>query len=95
VYDRLLPSLSFGLQQSIVSLYDGNRYLKREVDFEHNEQWKEGLFDLQNPSESERLKPLLEKKPVLVVKGKLGTNSQWLGDYFQHHHQMGDWIIYY
>lgn len=95
VYDRLLPSLAFNLNQDITSLHDGNKYLKREVSFEKDEQWKTWLYDLTKPSEVDRLLPVLKDSPVLIVKGSLQPSSQWLLNYFAHHHEEGDWIIYY
>ncbi len=95
VYNRLLPSLAFHLNANIISLHDGNRYLKREVNFEKDEEWKQGLFDLTKPSEADRLLPLLRSAPVLIVKGTVNTSSQWLLSYFSHQHQQGDWVIYY
>lgn len=95
VYNRLLPSLAFHLNDDIISLHDGNRYLKREVNFEKDEAWKRGLFDLTNPKEADRLLSLLQKNPVMIVKGKVNPSSQWLLPYFSHQHKEGDWMIYY
>ncbi len=95
VYNKLLPSLAFHLNVDIISLHDGNRYLKREVNFENDEEWKKGLFDLTKPSEADRLLPLMRKAPVLIVKGTVNPPSQWLLSYFSHQHQQGDWVIYY
>jgi 4-amino-4-deoxy-L-arabinose transferase len=95
VYNRLLPSLAFNLNKDITSLHDGNKSLKREVNFEKDDQWKTGLYDLTKPSEADRLLPVLRDAPVLIVKGSLQPSSQWLLNYFAHHHEEGDWIIYY
>jgi len=95
VYDRLLPSLAFNLNRDITSLHDGNRYLKREVDFEKNDNWKNQLYDITLSSEADRLKPVLEKGTVLIVKGNVESSSQWLLNYFTHQHQEGGWTIYY
>jgi len=95
VYNRLLPSLAFHLNDDIISLHDGNRYLKREVNFEKDEAWKQGLFDLTNPQDADRLLALLQTDPVMIVKGKVNPSSQWLLTYFSHQHKEGEWIIYY
>ncbi len=95
VYNRLLPSLAFHLNDDIISLHDGNRYLKREVNFEKDEAWKKELFDLTNPLEADRLLPLLRTDPVMIVKGKVNPSSQWLLPYFSNQHTEGEWVIYY
>lgn len=95
VYNRMLPSLAFHLNQNIISLHDGSRYLKRETAFEKNDEWKNYLFDLTIPSEADRLVPVLKQNPVLIVKGKIRSHSLWMNEYVAHHHEIGEWIIYY
>jgi len=95
VYNRLLPSLSFNLNRDIISLHDGDRYLKREVNFEKDDQWKNGLYDLTVATEADRLLPVLQDAPIMLVKGEVQPSSQWLLKYFPHHHKKGDWLIYY
>jgi 4-amino-4-deoxy-L-arabinose transferase len=95
VYDRLLPSLAFHLNQDIISLHDGNRYLKREVNFEKDDQWKKWLYDLTDSSEADRLKPLLQSAPIMIVMGPVKPSSQWLLSFFSQQHKEGDWIIYF
>jgi len=95
VYNRLLPSLAFNLNRDITSLHDGNRYLKREVDFEKNDTWKNQLYDITLSSEADRLKPVLENGTVMIVKGHVEPSSQWILNYFTHKHEEGDWTIYY
>ena len=46
VYNERLPSLAFGLQRPTVSLYDGDRSLQRETQFEQNRQWQRTLINL-------------------------------------------------
>ena len=40
VYNKRLPSLAFEMNRSIISLYDGDRSLNREVQFEKDGKWK-------------------------------------------------------
>lgn len=95
VYNRLLPSLAFNLNEDIISLDDGNSYLQREVEFEENDHWKEHLYDLSTPEDVARLKSVLERSPVLVVKGKVDSTSVWIEKYFAHRYEEGKWSIYY
>ena len=46
VYNERLPSLAFHLQRDIISLYDGNRNLVRETQFESDQRWRQSLINL-------------------------------------------------
>ncbi|MDN5291278.1 MAG: hypothetical protein PWQ06_1517 [Anaerophaga sp.] len=55
VYDRRLPSVAFHAHQPVISIYNGNRGLERETQFEKTDKWKNYLIDindnrLKNPS---------------------------------------------
>ena len=54
-YDRRLPSVAFHAHQPIISIYNENRGLERETQFEKTNKWKNYLIDindkrLENPS---------------------------------------------
>jgi 4-amino-4-deoxy-L-arabinose transferase len=95
VYNRILPSLSFHLNQSIISLDDGDRYLKREVNFQTDETWKNTLFNLKEKNDADKLMPLLGDSSILVVKGHVQTSSQWILLYFKHQQSLDGWTVYY
>ncbi|OKL39831.1 ArnT family glycosyltransferase [Pontibacter flavimaris] len=95
VYNRLLPSLAFELNKSIVSLDDGTSKLERELQFEQDEQWREQLLQLNRPEDMQRLRELLEQKPVLVVKNELPAERQWMLEHFDAQEQVGEWVVYY
>ncbi|WP_299758540.1 glycosyltransferase family 39 protein [uncultured Pontibacter sp.] len=95
VYNRLLPSLAFELNSSIISLEDGSSKLEREVQFEQDGQWREQLLQLNRLQDLERLRQLLQQQPVLVVKGKLPEERQWMLQYFNEKLQIRDWRVYY
>jgi 4-amino-4-deoxy-L-arabinose transferase len=82
VYDRLLPSASFYLQKEIISINDGNRTLDREVQFEKNDDWKNNLYFLRHAEDRRRIEILLEKPSVLIYKGRLKPESNWLSEKF-------------
>jgi 4-amino-4-deoxy-L-arabinose transferase-like glycosyltransferase len=95
VYNKILPSLSFNLRKEIISLNDGDTYLKRETYFESSEAWKRNLFDLKKPQEAMQLTPLLNDSSILIVKGKLSPSALHLRQYFKHEEVMEGWTIYY
>ncbi len=97
VYNKRLPSLAFELNHSIISLYDGDRSLNREVQFEKDDTWKEFLYNLTQTEEKKRLKRYLEhKKSVLVLyKQKLPKTRNWLKKEYSHTKKIGKWTIYY
>lgn len=66
VYDERLPSLAFGLQQDIVSLYNGDRDLVRETQFERDQRWRNNLINLQEAPLPEQYR----SGAVVVVKSK-------------------------
>ncbi|WP_266202619.1 ArnT family glycosyltransferase [Pontibacter kalidii] len=95
VYNKLLPSLAFELNRSIVSLDDGTSKLERELQFEQDKQWREQLLQLKRPEDMQRLRELLQQKPVLVVKNELPEERQWMLGYFDRQEQVGEWVVYY
>ncbi|HEX8328083.1 MAG TPA: glycosyltransferase family 39 protein [Hymenobacter sp.] len=96
VYNRLLPSLAFELKQIPVSLFDGNLTLRRETQFEPDQAWRRQLIDLQDPK-APRI-PLVQRwarSPVLVVKGKLIPEREWLRAGLTREEVIGPWRLYY
>jgi 4-amino-4-deoxy-L-arabinose transferase len=97
VYNRRLPSISFNLQKPIISLYDGNTGLNREVQFEENENWKQNLVNLKNETELAGLKQTLDNNPTILIvyKNRLPENRRWLLDYYHSKKDFIKWQIYY
>lgn len=95
VYNRLLPSLAFELNKSIVSIDDGSDKLVREVQFESDEKWRQELLQLNRPESMQRLQDLLQQEPVLVVKNELPEERRWMLKYFDAQRQVGEWTVYY
>ncbi|ARS36222.1 glycosyltransferase family 39 protein [Pontibacter actiniarum] len=95
VYNKLLPSLAFELNRSIVSLEDGSSDLDREVQFERDERWREDFLRLEDPADAARLRQLLQQQPVLVVKNTLPKERQWLLQHFSQHVKVGKWTVFY
>jgi 4-amino-4-deoxy-L-arabinose transferase-like glycosyltransferase/lipid-A-disaccharide synthase-like uncharacterized protein len=51
IFDKRLPSILFNSDRDVLSIYDGDDGLNREVQFEPDDRWKEYLINLkENPS---------------------------------------------
>ncbi|MHC2993339.1 hypothetical protein OB13_17795 [Pontibacter sp. HJ8] len=95
VYDRLLPSLAFGLGRNVISVQDQHKSLQRETQFEQTAAWQASLIRLSEPTDSARLSQLLTDESVLVVKTELPAGREWLGSKFKHRKMVGEWVLYY
>ncbi|MBX0290380.1 glycosyltransferase family 39 protein [Hymenobacter sp. HSC-4F20] len=93
VYDQLLPSLAFELGQLPVFLHDGNTALNRETQFEPGTSWHRYLLYLQEPQQEPALGALLLQHPVLLVKGELKPERQWMLRYFTQQEKLGKWTV--
>jgi 4-amino-4-deoxy-L-arabinose transferase-like glycosyltransferase len=95
VYNQLLPSLAFELDKQIISIYAGNKYLKRETQFEKDGAWKDSLIDATSQASNQRIDSLLSQNTVLIVREalpvqlKVHVNSSWNKKAF------GKWLVYY
>ncbi|NPA38164.1 MAG: glycosyltransferase family 39 protein, partial [Chlorobi bacterium] len=96
IYNTRKPSIAFGLNKPVISLYDGSKDLDRETQFEQDTQWKQYLIDMSKDNEVLKLKSLLDEPTVLIVyKHPLPENRLWLTDGYENVKQMGKWTIYY
>lgn len=96
VYNTIKPSIAFGLDKSIVSLYDGNSCLARETQFEKDLNWKKYLIDMNSDTELQYLKQTLREPTVLLLyKKTLPENLEWLLSYYENMKIMEKWTIYY
>jgi 4-amino-4-deoxy-L-arabinose transferase-like glycosyltransferase len=95
VYNELLPSLSFELDRDIVSVYAGNRTLKREVQFEQNTVWHTSLVDTTVKPGLDDLSNLLTNKSVIVTKTELPGELRAMMQGEWKKQMFGKWILYY
>ena len=93
VYNRLLPSLAYNLDRDIITLNDGG--VKRETQFQTNDDWKQYWLNLDEPTSRENLSNLVQSPSVLVVKKKLPDKWRWLEQNYSQAHALGKWTIYY
>ncbi|TGE29269.1 ArnT family glycosyltransferase [Hymenobacter metallicola] len=95
VYDEMLPSLSFELNRTLITLQHDNDDIKRETQFEADARWQQLLVDMNDPAQQQYLKSLLAQHPVLIVKGELEDFWGWMLPYFPQQQRLGPWTIYY
>ncbi|MGQ3679381.1 ArnT family glycosyltransferase [Tenacibaculum discolor] len=96
VYNIRKSSIAFGLNKSIISLYNGHGSLNRETQFETDLNWKKHLINLKNPAELENLHQIVEKPTVLLLyKKQLPKKLDWLAKKYTHKKIMEKWTIYY
>ncbi len=96
IYNTRKPSIAFGLNKSVVSLYDNKFTLNRETQFEEDLNWKKKLINLKNLKEISYLKELLKKPTVfLIYKQELPYSRKWITEHYLHKKEMGKWLIYY
>jgi len=97
VYNKRLPSLAFEMNRSIVSLYDGDRTLNREVQFEKDNMWQKYLYNITEKKEKIRLQNRLKSTPSVLISYKkvIPPKHTWLKEYYRKHTVIGKWNIYY
>lgn len=93
IYDKRMPSMSFLSNKSIISLFDGDESLNREVQFEKDESWKSNLINLkENP---EWLRDSLPNSSILMVKRNKLKKLDETGLPFENRHEIDGWILFY
>lgn len=96
VYNRLLPSLAFELNKTIISVQDDNDDLNREIQFERDEQWREQLLQMQRPEDVERLQKLIRQQPtVMLIKHELPPDRRWILERYKNQEKWGSWTVYF
>lgn len=94
VYDQLLPSLAFHLNTEVITVHDQNASVRRDTEFEKDMRWKAFYLDLQDPEDKRQLQSLLDNRSVLVGRGPVPSDREWLVQGLQQH-PLGRWVIYY
>ncbi|TDQ18265.1 4-amino-4-deoxy-L-arabinose transferase-like glycosyltransferase [Algoriphagus boseongensis] len=51
IFDKILPSVPFETERSVISIYYGDESLNRETQFQRDDSWKNSLIDLKNQPE--------------------------------------------
>ncbi len=70
IYNYLLPSLSFYLDEEIITINHGKYTTQREVQFETNENWKQYLINYSDKEDRNRVLTYSSEKPIFLIKRK-------------------------
>jgi len=70
VYNYLLPSLSFYLDQDITTINHGRYTTQREIQFETNDKWRDNLINYFDENDRLRLLNLNEENSTYLIKRK-------------------------
>lgn len=98
VYNYLLPSLSFYLNQNITTINHGKYTTQREIQFETNEDWKENLINYFNLNDRARILEVNTAKPTFLIKKKSETlpdTLKILTDKLKHKKDFNTFEVYY
>jgi len=98
VYDYLLPSASFYLDDEIVTVENTNYTAQREVKFEKVAHYKRNFLDLKQKEDLQRFKDLMQEKGNILIERKdhrVSNSLDYLLKNFSQCEEMNKWIIYY
>lgn len=85
VYNYLLPSLSFYLNEEITTINNGRYTTQREVQFEKNDNWKKHLINYFDKKDRNRILSIsIKEKPTFLIKLKKETLPDTLAFFQQH-----------
>lgn len=68
VFNQLLPSLEFYLNEPIITVNNGNYRTERETLFETNNTWKEHLINFKGDDKNELLQSSFKSNSFLIIK---------------------------
>ncbi len=93
IYDQLAPSFAFHLNKDIITI--GKR-TRRELQFEHSNDWKHFYYDLNFPDRKEALLALLKNPTVLITRNsKRDQIDSDLLEIYGNQFKSGLWTVFY
>ncbi|MBK5193234.1 MAG: glycosyltransferase family 39 protein [Flavobacteriaceae bacterium] len=98
VYDYLLPSPSFYLDDEIVTVENANFKSQREIRFEKAAFYKRNFLDLKQKEDMQRFKDLMREKGNILIERKghpMNDSLDYILKNFSQCEEMNKWIIYY
>ncbi len=97
IYNIRKPSIAFQLNKPVISIYNGDRSLNRETQFEQDLNFKNYLYNLKDKNEKNILFKKLQKSSVLLVYKPVtnDTSLKELTNYFKNKKQFENWVVYY
>lgn len=98
VYNYLLPSLSFYLDQNITTINHGRYTTQREIQFETNDNWKAHLINYFDTTDRARIFEVNTNKPTFLIKRKkdiFPDTLQVFSNKLKHKKEFGKFEVYY
>ncbi len=98
VYNYLLSSIPLYSDVNEITINSGHNTTKREVQFQHDELWREHLWDVKDDTTISKLRELSHhKNTYLLVRKKhdISKNLSFLKDDFNNTKEFTKWEIYY
>lgn len=98
IYDYLLPSASFYIDDEIVTVENTNFNAQREVRFKKAAFYKGNFLDIKQKDDFQRFKNLMREKGNILIERKdhpVNDSLKYLFKNFSHFEEMKKWIIYY
>jgi len=98
VYNYLLPSLSFYLDQDITTINHGRYTTQREIQFETNSNWKANLINYFDTFDRARITEINTEKPTFLIKRKkddFPDTLQVFSNKLKHKKEFGKFEVYY
>ena len=98
VYDYLLPSASFYLNDKIITVENTNFNAQREVRFENAGLYKRNFLDLKQKGGLQQFKDLMLEKGNILIERKgrpVNDSLNYLLKNYVHCEEMNKWKIYY
>lgn len=98
VYNSRRPSIAFGLNKSIVSIYNYRDDLNRETQFEQDTNWKKFLLNINDDDDKKEILSIIKNKPTILISYKESSKDQIiknLAKYYTNKKELGKYIIYY
>lgn len=97
IYNYLMPSAQFYMDKPIITLNNGHNTVKRETQFEANENWKKTNIDLRTEAGMKRAEAVINENTVFITRTKYKLNDpiKALMSELTSNKTFGNWIIYY
>lgn len=98
IYDDLLPSAGFYMNNNVITVHDNNYRTIRETQFEKDSTFKQNLINLQDTTGLRQFKELLKGSHQVYIEHKkspINDSLSYLLETFAHKIEKDSWVIYY
>jgi len=98
IYDYLLPSASFYLDEKIVTVHNESFPTKREIQFEEGDEYQKDFIDLNLEEGAQHFQNLMDQNNnVLIERARhpMPDSLRYLLKKYNHEQQIDKWIVHY